>query len=110
MDQDLQDQYEVLYIDLIERTQDELEADIILMQPTIIKEEIDSIGNQKLKVYVNVVNRLHKKYDLVVVPTHQVFLDYINRGGPLPLTIDGVHMTSTGNALMAKTWLETVLE
>lgn len=110
IDQVFPDQYEELYIDLIERTQAELDADIILMQPTIIEEEIDSLGNQKLKVYVNVVNRLAKKYDLVVVPTHQVFLDYINRGGPLPLTIDGVHMTSTGNALMAKTWLETVLE
>ena len=110
IDQVLPDQYEELYIALIERTQAELDADIILMQPTIIEEEIDSLGNQKLKVYVNVVNRLAKKYDLVVVPTHQVFLDYINREGPLPLTIDGVHMTSTGNALMAKTWLETVLE
>lgn len=110
IDQVFPDQYEELYIDLIERTQAELDADIILMQPTIIEEEIDSLGNQKLKVYVNVVNRLAKKYDLVVVPTHQVFLDYINREGPLPLTIDGVHMTSTGNALMAKTWLETVLE
>ncbi|WP_440894813.1 SGNH/GDSL hydrolase family protein [Amphibacillus sp. Q70] len=102
------DQYEHLFIHLIEKTQAETSAEIILMEPTIIGENPQSEGNQKLIAYVDVVNQLAEQYQLTVVPTHQVFLNYLNSAKPLPLTIDSVHMSSTGNALMARAWLNTV--
>lgn len=104
------EQYEELLRHLIEQTQSETKAEIILMEPTIIAEDVQSEGNQKLVAYVEAVNRVGAEYQLTVVPTHQAFINYLNSNRPLPLTIDGVHMSSTGNALMAKTWLETVVK
>ena len=106
----LPEEYEKLFVQLIEEAQATLEAEIILLEPTIIGEDADSEGNQKLVAYVEIVNKLAEQYRLKVVPTHQAFLDYLERKGPLALTFDGVHMSSTGNALMAKTWLETVIK
>ncbi|MBU5595737.1 SGNH/GDSL hydrolase family protein [Amphibacillus sp. MSJ-3] len=102
------DKFEHLYTHLIEKTQAETDAEIILMEPTVIEEDPQSKGNQILKDYVEIVNKLAEKYQLTLVPTHQVFLDYLNSTKPLPLTIDGVHMSSTGDQLMAKAWLDTI--
>ncbi|HHU20487.1 MAG TPA: SGNH/GDSL hydrolase family protein [Bacilli bacterium] len=110
MDQVFPDQYEELLRHLIDQTQAETKAEIILMEPTIIAEDVQSEGNQKLKAYVDVVNQVGADYQLTVVPTYQAFINYLNSARPLPLTIDGVHMSTTGNALMAKTWLETVVK
>ncbi|WP_017470741.1 SGNH/GDSL hydrolase family protein [Amphibacillus jilinensis] len=97
--------YAKLYRELIEQTRAQK---IVLMEPTIIDEDPQSKGNQLLKPYVEIVNQLAEEYQLTVVPTHQAFLKYLNRPGPLPLTIDGVHMSSTGNRLMALTWLQAL--
>ncbi len=82
----------------------------ILMEPTIIEEDPDSPGNQKLKPYVEIVRRLARQYDGVLVPTHHKFTAFLTSNSKEKLTTDGVHMTSLGNMLMAKTWLQTVLK
>lgn len=109
MEQVYPDQYEEIYRTLIEKTQAETNAKIVLMEPTVIEEDVNSEGNQKLKPYVEIVNKIAQEYGLTVVPTYQAFIDYLTSERPLPLTTDGVHMSSTGNALMAKTWIEAVL-
>lgn len=109
MEQVYPDQYEEIYRTLIEKTQAETNAKIVLMEPTVIEEDVNSEGNQKLKPYVEIVNKIAQEYGLTVVPTYQAFIDYLTSERPLPLTTDGVHMSSTGNALMANTWIEAVL-
>lgn len=102
-------QFEMIYANLLEQIKAETNAVIILMEPTLIQEEIFSVGNAKLIPYVEIVNRLAKKYQTIVVPTHEVFINFIKSNRKYKLTTDGVHMNSAGNMLMAKTWLETVL-
>ncbi|PAD21743.1 SGNH/GDSL hydrolase family protein [Terribacillus saccharophilus] len=77
-------------------------ADIFLMEPTIIEENNDSKGNQMLVPYVDIVRELAAKYDATLVPTHTAFLQTTQTN----LTTDGVHMTDSGNKLMADTWME----
>ncbi len=84
----------------------QINAEIVLMEPTIIGEEIRSEGNQKLLPYVEIVRKLAKKYHAMLVPTHAVFLDHLESYEEI-LTTDGVHMTDAGNRLLATTWLET---
>ncbi|SEO59841.1 Lysophospholipase L1 [Amphibacillus marinus] len=109
IDQVMPEQFEELYRDLIKQTNEKLpNTRIILMEPTVIEEQRDSKGNQLLKPYVEIVNKLAKEFRLTIVPTHQAFIDYLSKVPDCPLTIDGVHMSSTGNALMAKTWLDTI--
>lgn len=79
---------------------------LVLMEPTIIKENPQSQGNQMLIPYVEVVRKLAVEFDAVLVPTHDVFIDHLNKKPDVSLTIDGVHMRKKGNELIAKSWLD----
>lgn len=79
---------------------------LVLMEPTIIKENTESQGNQLLMPYVEVVRKLAKEFKAVLVPTHEIFLNHLTKKPDVSLTTDGVHMRRKGNELMAKTWLE----
>jgi acyl-CoA thioesterase I len=79
---------------------------LVLMEPTIIKENPQSQGNQMLIPYVEVVRKLAVEFDAVLVPTHDVFIDYLTKKPDVSLTTDGVHMRKKGNELMAKAWLK----
>ncbi|MBP1913409.1 lysophospholipase L1-like esterase [Lederbergia galactosidilyticus] len=102
MEQVYPEQYEKIYRELCEKTK----AQLILMEPTIIEEDIESEGNQKLVDYVEIVRRLAKHYNAILVPTHQDFQNYLLAGNRHKLTTDGVHMNSAGDMLMAKSWLK----
>lgn len=106
MKQILPDEFERIYDDLLRQVSSNTNAKIILMEPTVIVENPTSIGNEKLKPYVQIVNALAEKYDTLVVPTHLAFLKYLEANRGYDLTVDGVHMNAAGNMLMAKTWLE----
>ncbi|WP_273836130.1 SGNH/GDSL hydrolase family protein [Guptibacillus sedimenti] len=108
MDQVTPEDFKKIYDGLVEKV-NSLGAKCILMEPTIIEERVDSIGNQKLFPYVKIVRQLVEKYDAVLVPTHTAFLEALQKGNKT-LTTDGVHMTEAGNQLMAKTWLDTCVD
>lgn len=79
---------------------------LVLMEPTIIKENPQSQGNQMLLPYVKIVRKLAVEFDAVLVPTHDVFIDHLTKKPDVSLTTDGVHMRKKGNELMAKAWLK----
>ncbi|SDC64394.1 Lysophospholipase L1 [Pelagirhabdus alkalitolerans] len=110
MDQVTPLRFESIYRDLLNQTVASTNARIVLMEPTVIEEKRDSEGNIKLVDYVEIVQKLATEYDCQLVRTHRAFLTYLENKRSLPLTTDGVHMTSTGNALMANTWLDTVFD
>ena len=72
-------QFEKIYANLLEQVKEETNAKIILMEPTLIQEDIFSLGNEKLIPYIEIVHRLAKKYQAVVVPTHEVFINYVKK-------------------------------
>jgi len=102
------EKFESIYDELLYQVSSNTNADIVLIEPTIIEENLDSIGNQKLKPYVEIVNTMAEKYDTHLVPAHQAFLGYLKANNGYALTTDGVHMNSAGNMLMASSWYETV--
>lgn len=83
---------------------------LVLMEPTIIKENPQSQGNQMLISYVEVVQKLAVEFDAILVPTHDVFIDHLTKKPDVSLTTDGVHMRKKGNELMAKAWLNETKE
>lgn len=103
------DEFAAIYRDLLTQTKEKTDTRIFLMEPTVLQENPDSTGNQLLKPYVAAVQEMGKMFQLPVVPLHQVFTDLLLKGVH-QLTTDGVHMTSKGDLLMAKTWLETFLK
>lgn len=99
------DDFKEIFERLLNQTS-KLNTTLVLMEPTIINEDVHSKGNQMLVPYVEIVRRLAINYDAILVPTHSVFLEEVNQSD-VNLTTDGVHMTEAGNKLMANTWLET---
>ncbi|CEG26449.1 SGNH/GDSL hydrolase family protein [Bacillus sp. B-jedd] len=100
------EQFEKVYESLLLSLKEKTNARIILMEPTVIAEDVQSEGNVKLAPYVEIVHKLAERYSAVLVPTHEAFISYLKTGKGKPLTLDGVHMNSMGNMLMAKTWVE----
>ncbi|WP_370568769.1 SGNH/GDSL hydrolase family protein [Fictibacillus sp. 7GRE50] len=97
-------QFEEVYRGLL--SQLSTKTKLVLMEPTIIKENTESQGNQLLMPYVEVVRKLAKEFKAMLVPTHDVFINHLIKKPDVSLTTDGVHMRRKGNELMAKTWLE----
>lgn len=108
MDQIFPEQYEQMYSELLAKLTSKTKARVILMEPTIIEEDLDSTGNRLLVPYIDAVHRLAKEYKALLVPTHQAFKTYLSNQSGFKLTTDGVHMTSGGNLLMAQTWIRAV--
>lgn len=102
------DRFAEVYKNLLKHTKNEINCRFILMEPTIIKEYPDSIGNRMLQPYVDVVRGLADEFHAVLVPTHDAFIRFLRRETGKALTTDGVHMTSLGDMLMATTWLKAV--
>ncbi len=99
------DRFKEVYEDLLTQVKEETEAQIVLMEPTVIEEDVHSEGNRLLTPYIEAVHELAEQFQTVVVPEHKAFLRYLESGGKLKLTTDGVHMTSAGDMLMARTWV-----
>lgn len=97
--------FATIYDSLLQAVQQKTNARLILMEPTIIEEKIDSQGNILLKDYVEVVRHLAKKYDAITVSTHSTFINFLEKTPNASLTTDGVHMNDLGRKLMATTWL-----
>lgn len=109
MEQVYPERFKEIYEHLLTQVKEKTDAQIIIMEPTIIEEDVNARGNQLLKAYVQVVHEMAQRFDAVVVPTHESFCRYLENEKRKKLTTDGVHMNSLGNMLMAKTWLEAVL-
>ncbi|RDU38203.1 hydrolase [Neobacillus piezotolerans] len=108
MEQIYPEQFEEIYETILADLKLKTNAAIVLMEPTVIEEDIESEGNRKLIPYVEIVHKLAARHGATLVPTHQAFIGYLKKGGVHPLTTDGVHMNSMGDMLMAKTWIQAV--
>ncbi|MBB5325728.1 lysophospholipase L1-like esterase [Anoxybacillus tepidamans] len=100
------EQFEQIYENLLTQVKEKTNAKLILMEPTIIEEDVHSAGNQKLVPYVKIVGEIANKFHAILVPTHQAFISYLQANSEKKLTTDGVHMNSLGNMLMAQTWIK----
>jgi acyl-CoA thioesterase-1 len=101
--------YRQVYAHLLETTADLLPAcRIILCEPTVISPPAHPKGNEELSHYVEVVHELAKHARTeAVVPLHSAFAAAEKFRPDLDWTTDGVHPTSSGHMLIARTWLET---
>ncbi|MEH7276242.1 SGNH/GDSL hydrolase family protein [Neobacillus vireti] len=76
IDQVYPEQFEKIYDSLLTSITTKTKASIVLMEPTIIEEDVHSLGNKLLIPYIEAIHRLADKYNATVVPTHQRLLDF----------------------------------
>lgn len=102
------DKFESIYRKLLDSIQQSINSKVIMMEPTIIGEDIDSEGNKRLKSYVGIIKQLCSEYNTIHVPMHQAFITFLKQNSNKKLTIDGVHMNSLGRMLMMNVWLNSL--
>jgi acyl-CoA thioesterase-1 len=79
---------------------------VILLAPTVIKEDPEAEGNKRLPKYVEAMGQVAAEKKCQFVDLHNMFLEALKKkpadaGKGNWLTGDGVHMNATGNAIMA---------
>ncbi len=78
---------------------------VILLAPTVINEDSQSEGNQRLVAYVEAEKQIAADRKCQFVDLHGMFLDALKKKPADEkgnwLTSDGVHMKPKGNAIMA---------
>ena len=78
---------------------------VILLAPTVIKEDPNVEGQKRLALYVAAMKEIAAEKKCRFVDLHRMFLDALAKkpegAGEKWLTRDGVHMKPLGNAIMA---------
>ncbi len=80
---------------------------VILITPTVIKEDPESLENKRLRIYVEAEKQIARERNCPLVDLHKMFLSVLSKrpadvpAGKNWLTGDGVHMAPAGDALMA---------
>lgn len=80
-------------------------ARVILLAPTVIKEDPDADGNKRLPLYVNAMREIAAAKKCQFMDLHAMFLEALKHKPASEkgnwLTGDGVHMKPLGNAIMS---------
>lgn len=83
---------------------------LVLVSPTFIDKYLESDLNELLGEYDVAVRGLAKEYGALYVPLRQRLLEVLQRSPEIEWLSDGCHPTPAGHALIAATWLETVIQ
>nr|BBH90885.1 lipase [Thermosporothrix sp. COM3] len=82
---------------------------LILCEPFVLHTPSDrEQWREDLNPKIEVVRKLAREYDAVLVPFDEVFAQAVQRREPQFWAYDGVHPTEAGHALMARTWLRSI--
>lgn len=107
--------YETMLGLMVDTLREATDAEIILLTPTVIGEDVDNPENRrnaKLEGYVAAMRRVGEARNALIAPTHEDFIAAIRAGKSanpdFRLTTDGVHMNVVGNHVMALTILATL--
>ncbi len=101
------EQYVEVYHVILRQVQGALpKTKIVLCQPSVIEPPAPAEGNQLLQPYVRAVNELKREFNAAsLVPLHTAFINARRFRPDINWTPDGVHPSSAGHMLIARTWL-----
>ena len=101
--------FEAIYRDILVRMRDQTAARLILCEPFLLPTPQDRLQwRQDLDPKIDVVRRLAREFEAILVPFDGLFAAASCRTDPAFWAEDGVHPTHAGDALMARAWLQAV--
>jgi len=105
------DEFRAGLSEMIDRLRND-EVRIILCTPSVVGEKSDGSNplDPKLDAYADISRQLAQEKEIELCDLRTVFLDYLEQHNPAQkstgiLTYDGVHLSDTGNRLVAQTLL-----
>ncbi|GIP23799.1 SGNH/GDSL hydrolase family protein [Paenibacillus sp. J22TS3] len=97
------------YRDLIVQTKEELNANLILMEPFVLPVPKDRSGwREDLDPKIQAVRELSREFKTFYVPLDGLFNAASSQVSPAYWAEDGVHPTPAGHALISQAWLQAV--
>ncbi|HEX2911594.1 MAG TPA: SGNH/GDSL hydrolase family protein [Chloroflexia bacterium] len=101
--------YEENYRAVLEAARSSLSPRFILCEPFVLPFPEDRKGwREDLDPKIEVVHRLAREYQALLVPLDTIFTQALSRQEAAYWTRDGVHPTPAGHALIAQAWLRAV--
>jgi lysophospholipase L1-like esterase len=86
-----------------------LDAQIVLMEPFLLWVSNDlSPYRSGLDARIGIVRKLSSRFETELVGLDSIFSEATKREKPEFWSVDGVHPTAAGHALIAKSWLDMV--
>lgn len=103
------DKFQASYSNILEQVKKELpDCRLVLCEPSVIWPPAPAEGNRALGPYVEAVHQLAKTFSAeVVVPLHTAFNEAKKARPDVVWAPDGVHPSSVGHMLIARTWLKS---
>lgn len=81
---------------------------IVLCEPSVIWPPSPAEGNARLQPYVRAVNEVGREFGAVsIIPLHGAFVRAKEKRPDIVWAPDGVHPSTAGHMLIARTWLAT---
>lgn len=103
------EEFEERYRDLLTKIRHNLGAKLILCEPFLLHVTPERAKwREDLDPKINVVRKLSREFNTLLVPLDSVFTDAANRRTPEFWSADGVHPTAAGHALIARAWFDTM--
>jgi lysophospholipase L1-like esterase len=101
------DRYTAVYADLLTQVKNKLpRCQLVLCEPSVIWPPAPADGNAALQPYVKAVADLAKRFNAAsLVPLHSAFEKARAARPDIVWAPDGVHPSSAGHMLIARTWL-----
>ena len=99
--------YRENYADILGRLKNALpQVAIVLCEPTAIWSPASAAGNEILKPFVETVQHAGVEFSArSVVPLHRAFEKAVSERPDIDWLLDGVHPSSSGHMLIARSWL-----
>lgn len=103
-----QGNFEADYRWILQQTQSALHAKIVLLTPFMLHEDADSLLMQDLNQKISIIRALSVEFGAKLVSLQNIFNNAVKDKDASYWSIDGVHPTSKGHELIAKSWLEAM--
>lgn len=94
-------------MDILQRLRNACPASkIVLCEPSVIWPPAPEVGNERLQPYIEIIRNLGLQFGVErVVPLHGAFVQSRDVRPDIDWALDGVHPSSSGHMLIARTWL-----
>jgi acyl-CoA thioesterase I len=103
--------FENEYRSILKQTRNNLNAKIILMEPFAIAVTKDQlILREDLTPKIEVIKKLSEEFRTLLVPLDQIFCAATRKREPTFWSLDGIHPTQVGHALIAQSWLNIFID
>jgi lysophospholipase L1-like esterase len=98
------------YKNILEETQ-QAKSKIILLEPFLVHTNENSLElTEEINKKTEVVRELSREFGTTLIPLNEIFIKACTKRTPSFWSLDGVHPTLAGHALIAQSWIKGVVE